>query len=71
VLVWQGASLLPSLFQWSEWFSVEAVDANHSRVTMLLTHQGLLAHPYRICNKNRDLKGFQEFAESLKKKAER
>jgi hypothetical protein len=47
------------------------VDANHTRFTMLLTHQGLLAHPYRICNKNRDLKGFQEFAESLKKKAER
>src|SRR6185369_17533342 len=55
VLVWQGSSLLPALFQWSEWISVDAVDANHSRVTLLITHQGLLAHPYRKYNKNRDL----------------
>jgi uncharacterized membrane protein len=71
VLVWQGSALLPSLFQWSEWFSVESIDANHSRVTLLITHQGLLANPYRKYNKNRDLHGFQEFADSLKKKAER
>jgi uncharacterized protein YndB with AHSA1/START domain len=71
VLVWQGLNFPSTLLQWSEWFSVEAVDANHSRVTMLITHQGLLANPYRKYNKNRDLHGFQEFADSLKKKAER
>ena len=71
VLVWQGSTFPSSLLQWSEWFSVEAVDANHSRVTMLITHQGLLANPYRKYNKNRDLHGFQEFASALKNKAER
>jgi uncharacterized protein YndB with AHSA1/START domain len=71
VLVWQGSTFPSSLLQWSEWFSVEAVDANHSRVTMLITHQGLLAHLYRKFNKNRDLHGFLEFATALKKKAER
>jgi hypothetical protein len=69
-IVWQG-SIFPSAFlKWNEWFSVEAVDANHSRVTMLISHQGLLANIYWKYNKNKDLQAFRKFGAALKKKVE-
>ena len=69
-LGWQGSTFPAALLQWSEWFSVEAIDASHSRVTMLNSHQGLLANSYRKYNKNSDLRAYRKFADALKKKAE-
>ena len=69
-LDWQASVVPAALLQWSEGFSVEAVDAGHSRVTLRISHQGLLASTFRKYNKNRDLHAFQEFAAALKKKAE-
>jgi hypothetical protein len=70
VMEWQGSIFPAAFLKWNEWFSVEAVDANHSRVTMLISHQGLLANFYWKYNKNRDLQAYHNFGAALKKKVE-
>jgi hypothetical protein len=69
-LVWQGSIFPAALLQWSEGFSVDALDAGHSRVTIRISHQGLLARVFQKYNTAMDLRAFQEFAPALKKKVE-
>jgi hypothetical protein len=69
-LRWEGSLVPAMLLKWDEGFLVEAVDASHSRVAMVNSHQGLLAKMYRKYNQNRDLKAFREFGAALKKRAE-
>ena len=67
---WQGASIFSGLLSWSEQYSVEALDANHCRVTVAESHQGLLANWYWKSHKNRGLASHRLLGAALKKKAE-
>jgi hypothetical protein len=69
-LRWEGSLISAILLKWDEGFEVEAVDANHSRVSIINSHQGFLAKTYYRYNKNRDLLTYREFGSALKKKLE-
>jgi len=69
-LIWVGATVPAVLFKWEEWFGIEPIDANHSRLTIANSNQGLLAQLYWKYNKHRDLQAYRQFGVAFKKKVE-
>jgi hypothetical protein len=69
-LEWKGSTIPFALLKWTESFEVETIDAEHSRLTITQSHQGLLAKLYWKYNKLNNLKAYRELGEALKKKVE-
>jgi len=69
-LIWVGSTTPSILLKWGEWFGIEPIDANHSRLTVANSNQGLLAWLYWKYNKTRDLQVYRSFGSAFKKKVE-